>query len=260
MSALKDRWMAFRYRQVQRRLAGPKLLRAFAAAYPDAVFVEIGSNDGEQHDHLRGHILAQDWRGVMVEPVPYVFERLRRNYDGVGRVQLANVAVADRDGELPFYHLVDAPPEERVRMPDWYDGIGSFSREAVLGHARQIPDIEQRLVEARVPTLTFASLLERHGLDHVDLVLIDTEGHDWEIIRHMDLEAHGPRLLVYEHYHLPAAERAAAIARVREAGYEVMEEGFDTFCLRPGDDALTATWRRLKPGVAGVSAFEDGTR
>ena len=246
-----------RYRRLLSRLAGPKLLQAFGEAYPRAFFIEIGSNDGEQHDHLRPLILDLDWRGLMVEPVPYVFERLRGNYGDVERVTLVNVAIADRDGELPFYHLREAGPEEDV--PFWYHGTGSFSREAVLGHAKDIPDVEERLVTTAVPCVTFDSLLGRYAVDRVDLLLVDTEGYDWELLRGIDLAAVRPRLVVYEHFHLDPGDRADALGRFSELGYETLEEGFDTFCLDPLDDDLTRGFRRLQPAVAGVSVHdEDG--
>ncbi|MBA2505361.1 MAG: FkbM family methyltransferase [Thermoleophilaceae bacterium] len=242
-----------RLKRLERRMAGPALLRAFAAAHPDAVFVEIGSNDGEQHDHLRPHILATRWRGVMVEPVPYVFERLRGNYGHLDRVALENAAVAAQDGELPFFHLAEAAPEEREQLPEWYDALGSFSRELLLQHGGAIPAIEERIVETRVPTLTFGSLCAKHELGHVDLVLVDTEGHDWEVVRSIDLERRPPAVLVFEHYHLSAEDRAAARAHLEAGGYDVMEEGFDTFCLH-ADAApeLRALWSGLTPAVAGV--------
>src|SRR3954451_18446909 len=148
----------------------------------------------------------------MVEPVPYVFERLRRNYAGVAGVTLVNAAIADRDGTLPFFHLRDAPPDERATLPDWYDGVGSLSREAVLSHAPQMPGIAERLVESEVEALTFATLCERHDLQQVDLVVIDAEGFDWQILRTIDLARHRPRLVVYEHFHLAPGDRAEARA------------------------------------------------
>lgn len=239
-------------------MAGPRLLRAFAEAHPDAAFAEIGANDGEQHDHLRPFILRGGWRGVMVEPVPYVFERLRRNYEGVEGVTLVNAAVAARDGRLPFFHLRDASPEERAALPDWYDGVGSFSRDALLSHAPQMPDIAERVVEREVEALSFDTLLSRHGLDRIDLVLIDTEGYDWEILRTVDLARHAPRMVVYEHFHLSADDRAAARAHAEAAGYATMEEGFDTFCVRAGDgDALDRAWRRARPAVPGVAKEDE---
>lgn len=246
-----------RYRLLLRRLAGPRLIKAFAKTYPAASFVEIGANDGLQHDHLRPFIRSRDWTGVMVEPVPYVFQRLKHNYGAVPGVGLENSAIAARDGVLPFFHLRDADEEERGTLPDWYDGIGSLSREAILGHRGQIPDIEARLVRREVTALTFASLCRKHGLDSVDLVVIDCEGYDWEIIRSIDLSAYRPRLLIYEHFHLAPRERAECRAYLESSGFETKEEGFDTFALRTDpDDGLTQRWRGLRPAVAGVSAHE----
>jgi FkbM family methyltransferase len=249
---------AVRRRRFERSLAVPRLLRAFADAHPDAVFVEIGANDGLQHDHLRPFIGSHRWRGVMVEPVPYIFERLRRNYAGVERVALENAAIGDRDGTLPFFFLVDAPEDERRLMPDWYDGIGSFSRASVAGHVVHIPDIEERIVRQDVPTLTFDSLCRRHGLEHVDLLVVDTEGYDWEIIRRVDLGAWRPELIVYEHFHLSPGDRAACAEHLRAHGYRTLEEGFDTMCLRDGaGDRLERFWQRLEPAVAGVSVHDE---
>jgi FkbM family methyltransferase len=250
-------WREARYRRVVRNLEAPKLIRAFADAYPEAFFIEIGSNDGEQHDHLRPFILSRSWRGIMVEPVPYVFQRLRRHYGGLDRVVLENVAIADRDGRRPFYHLAEAGGRDRERLPSWYDGIGSFSREGVLAHADQIPDIRKRLVRTEVPCLTFESLCRRHRAGRVDLLLVDAEGYDWEILRQIDFHARRPRLLIYEHYHLHASDQAQCREHLERLGYETEEEGFDTLCLDTrADDPLTRTWRRLRPGVPGVSAHE----
>ncbi|OLE96238.1 MAG: hypothetical protein AUG75_22840 [Cyanobacteria bacterium 13_1_20CM_4_61_6] len=202
MTGLRRFFRAARYRQVIRNLAGPRLLRAFADTYRHAFFVEIGSNDGEQHDHLRPFILSRPWRGIMVEPVPYVFERLRTNYEAYGRIALENVAVGDADG--------------------------------------------------------LDTLLERSQASHVDLLLIDTEGHDWEILRSIDFARWRPRLVIYEHYHLSPTARAAAREQLGLVGYETMEEGFDTFCLDTSvDDALTDLWRSLSPAVEGVAAYEE---
>jgi FkbM family methyltransferase len=254
--ALRDR---LEYRRIQSRLAGPRLVAAFADAYPDAFFIEIGSNDGDQHDFLRPGILAKRWRGLMVEPVPYVFERLRANYGGLERVALENAAIADHDGTIPFYHLREASPYEG--LPGWYHGVGSFSREAVLGHRGFIPDVEERLVEGAVPCLTFESLCAKHSVDRLDLVLIDVEGYDAEIVRTIDLVRRHPRLLVYEHYHLSEADRRECVDIVEAAGYETLAEGFDTWCLDPrAAPELAALWGRLSPAVPAVTAAHDPAR
>lgn len=242
----------------RRRLAGLKLTRVFKDVYPEAFFIEIGANDGRINDNLRSSILSSRWSGIMVEPLPFVFERLRHNYARFSRVALENVAIADRDGQLPFYHLAHVDDPKREHLPSWYDQLGSFSREVVLSHAYLIPDIERRLVRTLVPCTTYEALCRKHGVKDVDLVLIDTEGYDYEVIKHIDFKLHGPRMLVYEHYHLSAKDRAECRARIEKYGYETMEERLDTWCLKTAvDDRLTRTWRRLRPAIPGISAYDE---
>ena len=257
MSDLRSVVRRARHRRVLRRLAGPRLLRAFARACPEAFFVEIGANDGREHDHLHDVIREHGWSGIMVEPVPYVFERLRGTYDGVPGVILENAAVSDRDGRMVLHHLAESGDPG---LPPWYHALGTTSRDALLRHAKDIPDVEERIVTTEVPCMTFPALCARHHVRRVDLVLLDTEGHDYEILRVSDLPAWRPRLVIYEHYHLSPADRGDCRALMEDWGYETMEEGFDTWCLRPGaagDDDLMGTWRRLRPAVPGVSVHDE---
>jgi FkbM family methyltransferase len=241
--------------------AGLKLIAAFAEAHPRAAFVEIGANDGEHEDLLQRAIRSGDWRGILVEPVPWIFERLRANHGEREGLIFENAAIGDRDGSMPFFHMPPASDHEEEGLPGWYHGIGSFSRESILRHAEQIPDLESRLVSTEVPTLTFDSLLAKHGVDSIDLLLVDTEGFDWEILRRVDFDRWRPRLVIYEHYHLTAATQAEAVARFHGHGYETLEEHFDTFCLRTDvDDDLTRTFRRLKPRLPALLAESDPNR
>jgi FkbM family methyltransferase len=251
------------------------LLEVFARTYPRAVFVQIGSNDGEQQDPLSEAIRKRQWRGVMVEPVPYVFERLQRNYRRYRRLQLENVAIAQQDGHAPFYHLPKVSADEQASLPQWYDALGSFSRDIILSHKPYIPDIADRIACIEVPTVTFETLCQRNRIDHLDLVHIDTEGYDYEILKLIDFERWRPRLVIYEHHHLGAA-RPEAEAYLRQHGYELMHEALDTWALRVADFGrkdrdLLAVWKKLKAtrttsgrksakgkGVAGVDpAFAD---
>lgn len=241
-----------------RELVGPGLLAACAEVAPEASFVEVGANDGEQHDFLAPH-LGRGWTGLMVEPVPYVFARLEGNYAGVPGVTVVNAAIADRTGTLPLFHLVEEPDPPSKGLPDWYDGVGSFSRETVLSHADAIPDVAARLVRSEVRVMTFDDLCAAHDVTRVDVLVVDTEGHDFEVLRHVDLARWRPRLVVYEHFHLSPEDRAACRALLEAAGYATLEEGFDTFCLMPGDgDALDRAWAAARPGVPGVARYELG--
>ncbi len=207
-----------RYRRLVRRMATTRLLAAFKAQYPQASFAQIGANDGHSHDPL--HPIPPGWTGVMVEPQPAVFARLRETVGDRPGVRSVCAAVSWKKGTVPFFQVGD-------------DALGSLD---------PLPDAERVEVEA----ITFADL----GLDHLDLLLIDTEGHDWVVLEQVDLR---PRLIVYEHYHLRPADREAARDHLLGLGYELLEEGLDTLALLPDEDALTALFRGLRPALPALT-------
>jgi FkbM family methyltransferase len=252
---------AVRYRRFRRRLVGPRLLAAFARTYPNAFFIEVGANDGKEQDLLQRFVASTAWRGIMVEPVPWIFRELIRNYGGSERLVFESVAISDRDGGQPFYHPVEVSDPAAEGLPHWYKGLGSFSREEILSHADLIPDIERRIVCTLVPCLTLASLCRKHRVQRLDLLALDTEGHDWEILRGFNFAELHPRLVVFEHYHLSAAEQAECRAHLRQYGYEVLAEYFDSYCLDVTiDDRLTDLWRGLRPTVPPATVYDDRTR
>ena len=224
-----------------------QVVAAFAAAYPTASFLQIGANDGEQRDPLRAEILGREWSGVLIEPVPFVFERLRRNYAGIQRVRLLNLAVADHDGHVPLYHLAES---DDPSLPRWYDALGSLRREVVARHREFIPDIEDRLVTTDVPCVTPSTLVDRYELGKVDVVQIDTEGFDYEILRRLPFDRLDPSLVIYEHHHLTDSDRGAARQLLEHHGFELFDESLDTVALRV--DRVTVpvveAWRRLSRG------------
>ncbi len=223
------------------------IIDEFARRHPRAVFVQVGSNDGEQLDPLRRAILERQWSGVMVEPIPYVFERLRRNYGGLPGIVLENAAISDRDGVRELYYLPEASDPE---LPQWYDALASFHKDVVLKHKSFIPDIEERVRALEVPCLTFDSLCRKYGITDVDVVQIDTEGYDYEIVKLLGLGRRHPSLVMFEHLHLDGPTHRECLAHVRAHGYETLHNGMDTLCIHMAglssrDRRLRRLWRRL---------------
>jgi FkbM family methyltransferase len=225
-----------------------RALRLFARLYPEAFVIEIGANDGVFHDPLWEYLHDSDWRALLVEPQPEVFERLLRNYEAAAdRVVCENVAIAAEDGPVTFYNVEWVEADGGV---DRWDPIGTTSAVAAATSAAHfIPEENRRVVETEVAGLTLESLRRRHGIDGADLVMIDTEGRDLEIVRQLFGGPLRPRLLGYEHLYFSPAEVAEARELAERNGYATLIEGRDTWCLDPRpQDALTRLWRDLRPG------------
>jgi len=184
----------------------------------------------------------------MVEPVPEVFARLKRNFAPVAdRVTLVNAAIADRDGTAPFYLLA----RSRDTEVEVLDVFGSMSQDAVRRSGELfVARAERRTIQIEVQTLTFESLCERYGVDRIDLLAIDAEGYDAEILQQVDLRSLRPRLLCFEHLFLDRAAFGLCRERLERAGYETLSEQRDTWCLDTTiSDRLTSLWRGLSPGA-----------
>jgi FkbM family methyltransferase len=189
----------------------------------------------------------------MVEPVPYLFDRLQAHFGRSRRVRLENSAIADHDGSQPFYFLAESVGPD-VGLPDWYDALGSFRRDVVLSHRDDIPDIEDRLRVIEVPCLTFDSLCRKHAVEHIDLVHIDTEGYDFEVIKLIDLDRWRPTVLLFEHKHLSSDDRAACVQHLEAGGYDLLADDTDTLCVHrtalDADPPLGAAWRAAERASA----------
>ena len=216
------------------------------------MFVQVGANDGVGHDLLIDEVASRHWRGVLVEPVPYVFERLQANHGANPRLELDNVAIADVDGSRDLYYLDAAEPG--APLPAWYDKLGSFDRDVIAKHSPPaIPDFERRLRVEPVRCVTFDTLCRTHGLASIDLVQIDTEGYDFEIIKLIDLDRLTPRLVIYEHLHFDADTRAGS-EHMEARGYEEISDVVNTVALRtsglgPRDYRLLGPWRAVAAQV-----------
>lgn len=243
-------WRWIKFRRALSQLRGPKIIRRMASLYPQAFFIQVGANDGDQLDPLRAAVRRADWRGIMVEPVPYVFQKLKLNNGHLAsRVKLENVAIADVCGTLPFWHLPQANIGEG--LPRLYDAIGSFRKEIVLKHVNFIPDIEERIICTNVDCITFEELCQRNAVESIDILQIDTEGYDYEIIKMIDFVRTPPTLLIYEHHHFDEHADRGCRQFLRGKGYRMFKEGMDTWCLRadPGNDSrmqqLERYWNKI---------------
>jgi FkbM family methyltransferase len=256
-SVLGDGLRSIRRRLPRRPPARPigQVIFEFARRHRHAFVVQVGVHDGTAIDPLRDELLRRPWRGILLEPVPYVFERLKANYGRYDRLILENAAIADEDGTREFHHL---PQTDDNSMWKWYDALGSFRREVVLGHKNLIPDIEERIVTTSVPCLTFDSLCKKHGVERLDVVQIDTEGYDLEVLRLIDLARWQPSLVMYESMHLGDEDRAAARSLLDEHGYVRIADDMDTLGVHRSTlerlPDLARLWKELVHAGAGDTA------
>jgi len=160
----------------------------------EIAFVQIGANDGISNDPLYPLIkrFPRQFRGLVVEPLKDKFELLKQSYTDVESVVPVNLAVHNTEKEMPIWRV---RPDLEKKLPGWAAGMGSFNPEY---HKLSQLDSSFFIAE-KVFCTTFDDLLTRHRIASVELLITDTEGYDFEILRNIDFVKHRPTYIHFEH-------------------------------------------------------------
>ena len=139
------------------------------------VFVDVGANAGV-YTFWALHCVQSSGRVIAVEPDPEMRRRLAFNLrsNSADNVEICPVALSDADGEGEL--LIN--PSQRG--------------ENTLAHDEARRAGGERVVH-RVPLRTLVGLLAERGVERVDALKIDIEGHEPAVLGHFF--AHAPRTL-----------------------------------------------------------------
>ena len=191
-------------------------------------FVQVGSNDGMRGDPLHAiSVMNKNWEGIFIEPVGYLFERLKRNYGNSDRFIFEKQAIAPSLGKVDFFYVSEeAKAELGDEVPNWYDQLGSFDKNHILEHLDGI--LEPYILSERINTLPLQDMLGKHKVTRVDLIHIDAEGYDYRVLSTIDFSRCKPSVILYEHIHLSDVERKSAESLLKKNGYSYVQYGGDT--------------------------------
>jgi FkbM family methyltransferase len=204
------------------------LLERFAARNQDVIFMQIGANDGVDNDPFHEIIRKYEWSGLCVEPQPLAYEKLARAYETNGRIRTINAAITDRAGIGTMF---------KVSFSDkrWASGLTSFKREVIAsqiksGYVRACahkhgdsypPSVEEWIDTLTVRTMTFEQLFNGEQVQHVDALLIDTEGYELTLLNLWDFKKRRPGIIIVERMHMTRQQRQDVCDLLQGQGYRI---------------------------------------
>lgn len=128
----------------------------------DMTIIDVGSNIGITVDHFRPHAK----KIYAIEPSPEHFTALKKNkeFNNWDNVELFNVALADKDGEMEFHQSPNNRTTNQLILgennPAWYN-----------------PEV------LTVKTQSIDHFFEENNIEHVDFMKFDPEGAEDLILR-----------------------------------------------------------------------------
>jgi FkbM family methyltransferase len=165
--------------------------------------IQIGANDGMINDPLRPFIITKKWECLLVEPLPYPFTRLKKNYKpyNKGQIHFLNKAITPTktiDIELNCFDIKNTkiPTLRKLEL----SRKASFSES----HLKSFQALDIYPIEKiSVPTLTFEELFQEFSnFTNADLLLLDVEGYEEELITSFPFDIAKPSMIIFESEHL----------------------------------------------------------
>jgi FkbM family methyltransferase len=143
------------------------------------VIMDIGANKGWWTVELR-RLIGERGRWVLVDPAAECCALLRK-FDGV---EVIEAAVGERAGKGKFYT----------------PGDGSALASLHERHDSHVHEARIKMEEREVAVTTIDEILDKHGIEIVDLAKMDIEGHELFALRGaaVSLKTHRLRALTFE--------------------------------------------------------------
>lgn len=137
------------------------------------VFVECGAFDGVGDSSCKFFEESMGWRGYNFEPLPSAFEKLAVNRPS--SVNL-NKALSNTVGRQSF---------KVVHHPQLGLNFGNSSLCHTQAHWQHLADYGCSFSDVEVETTDWKKFVEEYEISHVDLFVLDVEGHEISVLEGM---------------------------------------------------------------------------
>jgi FkbM family methyltransferase len=176
---------------------------------------------------LYQYVTRYGWHGLLIEPLPDIFEQLRRNYDGHQGLSFENVAIANEPGTRLMYR-VNPDAIQQGLVPAWAKGISSFFNDRnALGGLRVPTDTFEQMrpyiTKQEVSCDTLPHVLDRNRVQKIDVLVMDVEGYDFHVLKQLDFQRFFPHMIMMEWYNLPHDEKKQALQLLKKHGYRTAQ-------------------------------------
>lgn len=187
-------------------------------------FIQVGANDGVRFDDLYFTVTNSRWSGLVIEPLPNMYQRLVSNYQDHAQVLPLNLAIHPTASQATIYHVKSSA---LWKYPDYAAGIPSMLRSHLIDHGVCEDDIEETLV----PCKPLTQVTVEAGFTDIDVLQIDTEGFDLEVLRTIDFSLMKPTVIKFEWMNLTVDDRHSASILLTNQGYRLHLEHGETDCV-----------------------------
>lgn len=158
--------------------------------FRSGVFVDLGAYNGVTDSHSCFYERELGWTGLCVEPIPKIFEELKAN-----RIcTCIQGCVANRTGVSQFLKVTS--PERNTEMLSGL--IDQFEPRHMQKIHREIGRFGGSSELIDVNCYAINELLDRNGISHINLLIIETAGSEFDILSTLNFSRHPTDVILVE--------------------------------------------------------------
>ena len=137
---------------------------------------------------------------LLVEPVPYNYSVLKKNFSKNKNIYICTNAVFSKNQKKNFYFVKENSISKLGKH--WASGIGSFDKQHILNHkSKRFQITEDDIENIEIDFITFQNLIEKYQISSIDILQIDVEGAEFEILNSIDFQKIDIRSIQFEFKH-----------------------------------------------------------
>ena len=208
------------------------------AVHKSLTFLQIGANDDVMNDPIYRFNMDNKSvvSGFVLEPLPDIYEKLVENYQSCRNIKPFNLAIHATEVEMVLHRV---KPARAAEVPGFARGIASFD-ETHWEKTSLVPNSDF-MQKVKVNCISFADFIKLNTIEKLDLLLLDTEGYDYQILMSVDFTHIKPRIIRFEHgirNQVMSPENFMAVcSHLNSFGYQIIAESYDAtaYLLDPAD-------------------------
>jgi FkbM family methyltransferase len=170
--------------------------------------IQVGSFTGHDANDMVNSLVDGSSRAIFIEPHPEAFKLLVEGYNSRypnNSFSFINSACSNEAKESVTLYYPDIPllscdtePSYIAGKVPWFtDQLTSVLENHVSSHHIDVP---VKSMNCACTTLT--NIVKEFNISELDLLCVDTEGHDYEVLLGLDYNILKPRRIIFEHSHM----------------------------------------------------------
>jgi len=179
-------------------------------------FIEAGANDGKSQSNTLMLERRRGWKGLLIEPVPDLYNKCREFRFDCHVVQAALVPLGYSADSIEINCCGLMSSVNRAMKSD-----EATAQHIAIGAAQQ----KLQPYVKTVPARALSDILDELQVTKVDLLSLDVEGFEADALRGLDFSRHAPTYILVEE-------------RFPEDVYSVLSPYYDSMCMLSHHDRL----------------------